>query len=42
MVEVESPNSIIYCGFLTEAYDIQFGFSRITSNGCVITEGDDI
>ena len=30
MVEVEEPNSIIFCGFSTTSYDIQFGFYKVT------------
>jgi hypothetical protein len=42
MVEVEEPNSIIFTSFLTNAYDIQFGFYRVTPHSTVITEGEDI
>lgn len=42
MVEVEEANSIIYCGFQTTAYDIQFGFSRVTAQSTAVTgEGSD-
>ena len=30
MVEVEEPNSIIFCGFSTTSHDIQFGFYKVT------------
>lgn len=42
MIEVEEPNSIIYCGFRTTAYDIQFSFSKVSSSSTVVSEGDDI
>jgi hypothetical protein len=42
MIEVEKANSIILVGFQTVAYDIQFGFMRVTHQSLVIQEGDDI
>jgi hypothetical protein len=30
MVEVEESNSIIFCGFSTTSYNIQFGFYKVT------------
>jgi hypothetical protein len=42
MIEVDEPNSILYCSFMTTAYDIQLGFYRVSPHSTVITEGDTI
>ena len=42
MIEVEEPNSIIYCSFMTMAYDIQLGFYRVSPHSKVVTDGDTI
>ncbi len=40
MVIVEEPNSIIFCGFSTVLYDIQFGFYRITPDSELSAEDE--
>jgi len=41
MVIVEEANSIIFCGFNTAAYDIQFGFYN-TTNQTEVSNEDEI
>ena len=31
MLEIEEPNSIIFCGFSTLEFDIMFGFYKVTA-----------
>ncbi|CDW84927.1 fyve and coiled-coil domain-containing protein 1-like [Stylonychia lemnae] len=38
MIEVEEPNSIIFCGFSTTSHDIQFGFHKVTLKSQVSNE----
>lgn len=40
MVIVEESNSIIFCQFQTVAYDIQFGFSKVTQQSDVSSEDE--
>lgn len=40
MVEVEEPNSIIFCGFSTTSHDIQFGFFKVTAISEVSNEDE--
>lgn len=40
MVEVEEPNSVIFCGFQTVDYDIQFGFQKVTPQSEVSNEDE--
>mmetsp|Transcript_17153 Transcript_17153/g.12264 ORF Transcript_17153/g.12264 Transcript_17153/m.12264 type:complete len:232 (+) Transcript_17153:457-1152(+) len=40
MVVVEEPNSVIFCGFSTLLYDIQFGFYRVVPESELNPEDD--
>mmetsp|Transcript_10133 Transcript_10133/g.10088 ORF Transcript_10133/g.10088 Transcript_10133/m.10088 type:complete len:218 (+) Transcript_10133:917-1570(+) len=40
MVVVEEANSIIFCGFSTALYDIQFGFYRVSPDSELHSEDD--
>ena len=35
MIEVEDPNSVLFCGFSTTNYDIKFGFSKVTETSSI-------
>lgn len=40
MIVVDEPNSIIFCGFSTIQYDIQFGFYKVTSESEMSNEDE--